>query len=142
MEELEFRLLDNLEDVINLEKLRSLCFDNKEFIVNNVYYDNIINGKIVVVECFYKNKLVGAIYVSDSLNSLYIEQLFILKEYRNRLFGTNLMNYVIDNKEIFEKYFNKRFIFSRLESRNKDNFYNKVGYRQEHNIMGTMKKNI
>ncbi len=86
--------------------------------------------------------MIGGIYLSDSYSSLFVEQIFVSKNYQfsDLKVGSNLLHFIIDNKSIFEKRFNKKFNISRLESKNQDKFYSSNGYVQENNLIGTMKR--
>lgn len=88
-------------------------------------------GKYLVFGCLNNNQLIGACYTSKSHNSLYIEQLFILKKYQksNLHLGSNLLKFVLANKNIAEEYFHSKFRFSYLDDyAGTSDFYQSLGY--------------
>ena len=137
-----YRLLNDDESFLEIDKLRFECFNIKNFDETNGYLRKIRDGYVLVVGCYLDNSLVGGVYVSDYLNSLYIDQLFVKENCRRMHIGSGLLEFVFKNKNIFENYFNKKFDVSRLESANKDDFYHYIGYRDENNLIGTMRKKI
>ena len=144
MNQLSYRLL-NSSDFITFhpEHLRQDAYSSTEKF-SDFYLKKIKEGYLLAFGCFYQNQLVGCAYLSNYLNSLYIEQLFVKKEYQNHPLhiGYHLLEYILVNKKIFEDYFNEIFEYSRLESRGHDSFYQALGYRQENNLLETMKKRI
>lgn len=78
-------ILPNEKLVKQLEYLRFKCFDmDVDYLnANQTFYEqNILNGKVLVFGAFKEVELVGACYVSVNLKSLYIDQLFIKKDYQ------------------------------------------------------------
>ena len=143
--DIRYELLDNNnKDILEIEMLRCEAFNIKELVKDSYYYKKIKDGDMVVVKCYLDDKLVGGVYVTNSYSSLFIDQIFIRPKYqRNGLhIGSRLLNYVLENKNIFEDYFNKKFSVSRLENRCQDEFYNYMGYKNENNLMDTMKRRI
>lgn len=142
MESLECQIVDKLDNrIIDIEKLRREVFH-----VNNGEYfmREIKNDKIAVVGCFFQDKLVGGAYLSSSLNSLFIESVFVQEKYQKHTLhiGSYILKYILNHKSSFEKIFNTTFSQCRLESRNQDSFYEKLGFHNENNIIGTMKRRI
>ena len=84
MEEISFSLLTLDEDLINLlEKIRLDAYSINNFFASRSFYSHCLNNEnYIVYGAFYKKILVGACYVTKSYNSLFIEQLFILKKFR------------------------------------------------------------
>ena len=124
--------------VKDLEKIR--INDN-----NSTYYLNLIlEGKVLAIGCFYKEQLVGGAYVMNSFNALFIEHVFVKDEFQNNSLhiGSAIVNYILNNKDIFDKYFGVCFKMCRLESRNKDSFYTRLGFKKEQNFLETMKKRL
>ncbi len=91
---------------------------------------------------FLDNELVGVVYINDYYKSLYIDQIFVDKKLHRNKIATNMLKYVLNNKEMFEKIFNKKFDISRLESNGSDLFYEEMGYKKENNVIGTFKRRI
>lgn len=108
LNEKNIKLLENIR--YNAYQLNPLDFPPK----NTFHTRELKNGKYLVFGCYLNNQLIGACYTSKSHNSLYIEQLFILKEFQKNKehYGSNLLKFVLQNKEIIEKYFNSKFNFS------------------------------
>lgn len=142
MESLECQIINKSDSrIIEIEKLRREVFhvDNGKYFIRE-----ISNDKIIVIGCFLQKKLVGGAYISLSYNSLFIESIFVEEKYqRNALHvGSLMFQYILNHKNIFEKIFNTTFHQCRLESRNQDSFYEKLGFREEDNVIGTMKRSI
>ena len=129
------------KEIEDLEKLRCEIIKIDK---SNYYLDLLLKGKIIGIGCYYNNQLIGGSYISDFLNSLYIEQIFVKEEYQNNALhiGSSILKYILENKKIFSEYYNKNFDNCRLESKNRDSFYSKLGFKNEGNIMGTMKKRL
>ncbi len=132
------------DDISEIEKLRCEVFNFGFSEKNNYYFRKLKEGKIIGIKCLYEKKLIGGIYLSDAYNSLFVEQLFVSKKYQlsDLKVGSKLLHFIIDNKTVFEKKFNKQFNVSRLESRNQDEFYIRNGYIKENHLIDTMKRRI
>ncbi len=131
-------------DVSELEKLRCNAY-SMDYHGDNSYYTNKIReGSILSLGCFYQKELVAGIYLSNSIQSLFIEQIFVKKEFQNSdlHIGNYLLHYVLENKHIFEEYFGVTFHCSRLDNRGHESFYERLGYVSENNLLDTMKKRI
>ena len=142
---LEFELMAISDDeILKIEKLRCEVFNYDFSRENNYYFRELKKGNIIGIKCLYDGKLIGGIYLSDLYSSLFVEQIFVSKNYQfsDLKVGSNLLHFIIDNKSIFEKKFFKKFNISRLESKNHDKFYISNGYVQENNLIGTMKRKI
>lgn len=142
MNELIYKINNpNSKEIEELEKLRCEIIKIDK---SNYYLDLLLNGKIIGIGCYYNNQLIGGAYISDFLNSIYIEQLFVKEEYQNNALhiGSSILKYILENKKIFSEYYNKNFDTCRLESKNRDSLYSKLGFKKEGNIMGTMKKRL
>ena len=128
----------NEENIIALENLRFKVYDYKNIEPTETYfYREIKNGKILLFGVCENNKLIAGCYVSNSYKTLFIEHLFVLKEYQNNEnhIGTNLMRYVLDNKEICENFFKMKFEFSYLDNRCSKSFCEALGYKENRNNM-------
>ena len=125
--------------IYNIECLRRSVFH----VDTGDYFERqICEGKIIVLGCFLDEQLVGGIYLSSSFDSLFIESIFVKEVYQchSLHIGSFMLRYVLEHKETFEKLFHTTFSQCRLESRNYDSFYQNLGFYQENNIMGTMKR--
>lgn len=135
---LEYKIETNsLQVAENLEfiRLSSYGFTPTQEDYDQYYIENIINGKILVITCYNEEKLVGGCYISNSLDSIYIDYLFILPEYQKtgQKLGRKLLQFVLDNKKIVEEYFDRKFTQSKLYAPNETNkdIYKKIGYEEE-----------
>ena len=138
----EYNIIENneLDEVENLRKrVLNLTMVEKSF-----YYKELKNGKMQAIGVVLNNKLIAGAYISNSLNSLYIEQIFVDKQYQNKGVATNLINYIHKNKSIFENYFNSKFNVSKLEPNSKQikKFYENLGYVESNDFQQSMKKRI
>ena len=140
MENVSFTLLElNAEVISMIEKIRFNAYgiDDAEFI-SSFYLNALNDGQYVAYGAFYDNKLIGACYVSKSYNSLFIEQLFILKKFqRSGLhLGSGLLKYVLSQKDYIETSFASTFDYSYLDSVNDaTSLYESMGYRQSKNLL-------
>ncbi len=127
------------ENIILLETIRFDAYGmNKDALPpeNSFHANELRKGKYLVFACSNDNELIGACYTSKLHNSLYIEQLFIKKEYQGKQFGKNLLQYVLNNKNIAEKYFDTHFDFSYLDNyKGTTNFYQSLGYTEKDSYM-------
>ena len=137
MTNIKYEVVHLTEENINLlERIRYDAYNMNpnDFPVENTYHTRELkNGKYLVFGCYLNNQLVGACYTSKTYNSLYIEQLFILKKYQKSdlHLGSNLLKFVLNNKNLVENYFNTQFFFSYLDNyQNTTDFYKSLGYRE------------
>lgn len=134
------RIIDK-NGYVGLENIRMAAYGIDE---TSLYFINgLSSGNMLPVGIYEDDKLVGGAYVSKSLSSLYIESIFINPEYQHKGYGKVLLNYIFANKKIFEDYFKKEFLYSRLEPNSHDitGFYESLGY-SEPDDMNIMKKRI
>ena len=143
MNKLDYHIFSSNDvGVKDLEELRDNIIGVDD--MSTYYLDLIHSGNVVGVGCFYQGQLIGGAYVLNSYNSLFIEYVFVKDEFQNSSLhvGSSIVKYILDNKEIFEKYFGVNFDFCRLESRNTDSFYSTLGFKKENNILETMRKRL
>lgn len=131
----------------NIEKLELARFDaygmkTDEFDIKNTFYANELrNKKFLAFGTYLEDELIGGCYVSNSRNSLFIEQLFIKRKYQRLKLGTLLLTYILENKEMIEKYYQREFNACCLENRKElDKFYESLGYKRINQMV--MKKRI
>ena len=128
----------NDEIIIELETLRFNVYNLKSIKPNETYFFlQMKEGKIIPFGAYLEDKLIGACYVSKTYQTLFIDQLFVSKEYQNNEehIGTNLLKYVLDNKKVCEEYFNTAFNFSYLDNRVSKTFFENLGYKENNNDM-------
>lgn len=142
---MEVKIAKDKNTIRNLEYIRENAFGmkhkNKEELENNYFYKNIENGKMVLFYIIDNDQIVGGCIVSNTLNSLYIEKLFINPAYQNKGYGLNLLKYILEHKNILEEYYHTKFSVARLEPLNGLNkYYSKLGFKES--SLDTMKKHI
>ena len=124
----------NDSNIVELEKLRINAYqmDFDDMSINNTFFAKGLRcGKYIVFGAYLDNKLVGACYVSNIYNSLFIDRLFVLKSLQKSGYhiGTNLLKYVLNNKSVVEEYFNEKFSVSMLENEVlNSSIYKNLGY--------------
>ena len=126
------------QNILALEKLRFEVYDYKNLNPDKTYfYREMINGNILPFAAYENGLLIGGCYVSKTFETLFIDQLFIAKDYQNTIehIGTNLLKYVLANKELCEDFFNTKFNFSYLDSSCSKSFYENLGYKENKNEM-------
>lgn len=121
----------------NIEKLELARFDaygmkTDDFDLKNTFSANQLrNKKYLAFGAYLEDELVGGCYVSNSRNSLYIEELFVRKDAKQIEVGTNLLKYVLKRKSFIEKHYQQEFSTSCLENREELNgIYQSLGYRK------------
>lgn len=137
-----------MHDAKEIEKLREEAYNKKAQAIDSEiesFYEKQINrDKILPIGGYVNNELVAGIYISTLLNSLYIEQLFVKEEYRHKGYGTQMVKFVIDNKDIIEKHFKMNLEFSKAEISN-DNalkLVQNLGYHKISDVYGTYRKRL
>lgn len=145
MKNLICRQVEVNEDTICVcENVRYDAYNMKglEIDVSQTHYAcELRQDKYVVLGAYLGDILVGACYVSKKFDSLFIEHLFVKRQFQksNLHVGTNLLSYVLNNKHIIEQYFEKKFLYSYLDTRNElVSFCEQFGYASNHTMM--MKK--
>lgn len=126
------------QNILALEKLRFEVYDYKNLNPDKTYfYREMINGNILPFAAYENGLLIGGCYVSKTFETLFIDQLFIAKDYQNTIehIGTNLLKYVLANKELCEDFFNTKFNFSYLDNSCSKSFYENLGYKENNNEM-------
>ena len=129
-----------LKDYKEVEKLRRKVFDIKPEL--DYYENNLKEGKMIAVGSYIDDKLVGAAYISSSLHSLFIEQLFVHKEHQKKGIGSNLIRYILKHKNLFENYFNEKFIYSKAEPSSEEAFkmVQNLGYERSNDALDSVRK--
>lgn len=128
----------NTKTISNLETMRLNVFNFPPYINDSKYFKyNIKHRNFLVYGLIIDNKLVGAAYISDRYNSLYIEEIFIDKKYQNRGLGKSLLMYILKENQYISKYYKKELEVSKLEYTNENNkrLYNLLGYKDDHHVL-------
>lgn len=114
--------------------------------LDNYFIDEITSGRVLVFTCNIDNEPVAVAYISNFSDSLFVDYLFVVPEYRNKglQLGRNLLLYIIKNKQIVEEYFNRTFKYSKLSatSEKSKSLYLKIGYKESPNNKEILIKNI
>lgn len=137
------------ENIIQVESLRynAYGFPKPKAGFQKTYFAHELRkDQMLIFTCYYQEELVGACYVSNSFNSLYIDQLFVAQEYQEigLHIGKNLLEYILHNKEIVEAFFQRPFSWSKLahSSQKAKTIYEEIGYREVNTILNIMQKKI
>lgn len=105
--------------------------------LDDYFIDEITSGRLLVFTCNIDNEPVAVAYISNFSDSLFVDYLFVIPEYRNKglQLGRNLLLYIINNKQIVEEYFNRKFKYSKLSatSEKTKSLYLKIGYKESTN---------
>lgn len=142
-------LAPNEENICLVERLRynAYGYNIEEKDIRKTYYAHELREKhMCIFACYYQEELVAACYVSDSFRSLYIEQLFVAKDYQEigLHLGKTLLEYILGHKQIVEEIFQTKFSWSKLahSSTKSKTIYEKIGYKEVNQILNIMKKRI
>lgn len=127
----------NTKTISNLETMRLNVFNFPPYMSDKYFKYNIKHRNFLVYGLIIDNKLVGAAYISDRYNSLYIEEIFIDKKYQNRGLGKSLLMYILKENQYISKYYKKELEVSKLEYTNENNkrLYNLLGYKDDHHVL-------
>lgn len=142
MNNIEYKIIPLTKE--NKELLETLRFNAYQYNQKNLslqdsfYLKDLNENKYLCIGCFLNNQLLAACYIKNTYHSLYIEQLFVLEKYQKTSLhiGSNLLKYILNNKEIVEKHFNETFYYSYLDNaKNTKEFYQKLGYQEKDFLM-------
>lgn len=137
----DFRLV-SINDIVQFDNIRKEAYGFSNS-TSTFYIEKLLKNEMLGIGAYINNKLIGGACISSYFDSLYIENIFVKEEYRNNKIASNLINYIIMNKKVFEEYFSKEFITSKLEpnSSNVIGMYEKLGYGKP-NSMNIMTRRI
>lgn len=136
--EITFSLLPlDEESIIEYEKMRLEAYGIQgailtlQEIIHNTF---TTENNLLAVGLFFDNELDAVCYVSNRYHSLFIENLFVRKSKQGTglHLGQALLQYVLDNKTIFEQYFGEELTTSILDAvdEKSKNIYKSFGYRE------------
>ena len=132
-------VLPNEEIVHLLESLRFDVFDmDKAYLKENetFYEHSLLNGQVYAFGAFLGEELLGGCYVSVNLNHLYIDQIFIKRGYQKEKIGGHLLKYVLQRKGLVEELSGVCLKGVFLDAYyNKQNFYEKLGFKETNGRM-------
>lgn len=145
----EYIVMENTYDnALFVERMRYKSYGVKQNIdpSETDYVEDIENGSILVFMCLLDNVPVSACYISDFHSNLYVDYLFTLPDYQRKqlYYGRNLLQYILDHKQIVEEYFHHQFTKSVLcpGSNKVIDFYKSLGYKITNKNDIQMSKNI
>ncbi len=128
------KIIDDNNELLKLEQLRlnSLKKPNqKEYQIeclDKTYMGRKLkSGKAIAISYYKDNKLVGGCYVSNFANSIYIEWIFIDRNYREQGIASELLKFIDENIPFFSDYYSENFTQIKLEAID-NSFFNKRGY--------------
>lgn len=140
---LSVRLMPNTMDTIfTMEMLRNNAYGNSEIKenINSKYKDLIMDCEIYVFGLFNDEELVAGIYLSDLCDGIFVDNLFVKKIYQGSklYYGRYLLQYILDNKELFEKLVFRKFDKSSLYYLNdySKKIYEDMGYESVDDVTG------
>lgn len=148
---LKFKIIEpTKENILELERLRYSAysfFDPTLNETNSYYFKKIWEGKMIACGAFLNSSLVAGCYISNSHHSLYIEQIFVKKEFQNHKdlrIGSTLIEYVLKNKEWIENFFHESFSYAKVEpaSNSLIEYYGKLGFKESNEQLDTFHKRI
>ena len=143
--ELSFKRIElNEENICKLESARYDAYSMQSLEIpcdKSFWANELRKNKYIVYGAFVDDEIIGACYVSNA-HKLYIEQLFVKKNYRSLEIGKKLLIFTLQNKEEIEKYFNEKYDASYLSTHTSilDNYYEECGYNKVNDIY--MKKSL
>lgn len=119
----EIRLIRNKKELDEVFNIRNKVFGEEQKIDRAVDFDRLDNNaKHTIV--FYGNKVIGCARIRLIKNRVKLERIAILKEYRGKGFGVELMRYLVSyakKKKAKEIYFHSQYYIK--------DFYKKCGFK-------------
>ena len=128
------------ENIVLMESIRQQSFDINCQVISKYTLINLVSGDFLPMGIYYNDELIGAAYLSVLFNDLFFENVFIKKQYQNNEmhFGSILINGIFNDINKIRKYFNKDFLYARLEdSSGHPNFYKNLGFNYNDSIDDT-----
>ena len=103
----KLKLIINENDILLFENKRQEVFNNntKSLIENCAYGKEIKEGNMLAFGLFNEKEIIGGILTIPVENEIFIERLFIDKNYRGKGLGNKLLSFVEKNKPFFENYY-------------------------------------
>lgn len=150
---LKFRIIEPKDsNFLQLEKLRYNAYaivDDGLDKSKTYYFRKLKERKMIACGAFLDTMLVAGCYISNSQHSLYFEQIFVrkdmqFKENSELHIGSNLVHFVLENKNVIENFFNERFNYAKVEpaSSSLKNYYEKLGFKMTNVELDTFHKRI
>ncbi len=137
------------ENIKECEKIRYDAVGHtipEQYLTSSNCAEKMYNAELLIFGMYLDNILVAGCYVSDSFNTLFIDQLFVKKEFQETglYLGRHLLKYILENREAVEKYFHYKPSKSQLFfiDKKSKNTYEKLGYEIENKEIGLMSKKL
>ena len=140
---MEYKILNSNDyiEIDELDKIRIKSFDQETS--SDFFINKIKNNQLSAVQVSKDNNVIGGayVYISPNTYSLNIDRVFILEEYRHNKYASDLLNYILKNKKIFEDIYDTKINKSIVEPSSEGliDFYKLNGYHGP-NAMGIMYK--
>jgi len=137
----DFKIVNSRDiDIIKeIETVRRNAFGVSEEVP--YFFHNLTSGNMIAVEALLDGTVIGGayVYISRLTKSLNIDRIFIEEEYRNHNYASQLLEYIIQQKDYFEHYYDMEVDKSFVEPINDEliAFYQKNGYHSP-NSLGQM----
>lgn len=124
--EIEIKIIKRIKREKIIKLYKDAGWWDKDDENNKNLIKKIVKGSYVFVGAFINNELIGMGRVlSDGVSDAYIQDVIVLKEYRNRGIGSKIINFLISflmNKNI-------RWI-GLISEPAAENFYSKLGFKK------------
>ena len=137
------------ENIITAETLRYNTYNSEvpTNILDDYYSKSIQKGTMLLFGTYIGEELCAACYVSVVGYSIFIDQLFVKKEYQNTglRIGRQLLEYINFNKQIVQEHLQCRSLqTSKLiyTSEKSKSLYLKIGYKETNKPLNIMSKHI
>lgn len=137
------------ENIIEFEKLRydAICQNiSEQYLTSSKVAARIYDAELMIFGLYLDDILAAGCYISDSFGTLFIDQLFVKKEFQETglYLGRTLLKYLLENRTEIEEFFHfhpKQSKLFFLDSKSK-NTYDKLGYTMENSEIGLMSKKL
>lgn len=133
---------ENDEEIYKAEYLRFRAYRLPTDLVDgdfSFYHMQIRNGSMIPYVLYIRGRMVAGCYVSNTYNTLFIDQLFVIPELQESglKLGRLLLKYVLASKDELGQMFQQDLEESALESINEKStaIYKKEGYEQRGHLM-------
>lgn len=123
MKKLKIRLAKSKSELSQINKIKEEVFVKEQGVAKDIVFDkNDAVAKHVIA--FYNNKVVGCARIRFINNKAKLERIAVLKQYRGKSFGKEIMDYLVDycrRRKAKEIYFHSQY--------HAKGFYEKCGFK-------------
>lgn len=127
-------------------RLRAYGIQKDLDVKDSEYIEEITKGDILVFLYAVEDHPIAGCYISNFLNALYVDYLFVLPDYQRKglRYGQKLLSYILEHKEVVEQYFHRKFSVSELTPGKEEiaPVYEAIGYKKKSSNTGTMYRKI